>query len=97
MREYKEWQYDANVLIGRSTEPELYLSFHRQVPGRDWYDEVRYDSHERKGKNQLKLPHYHIKLRGDYSNRQQAEARLMEIIDEIVPMILGVTESEEAD
>ena len=98
MREYKEWLYNANVMIGRSVEPELYLSFHRQVPGRDWYDEVRYDSHERKKAKRLKLPHYHVKLRGDYVSRQQAEACLMKIIDRIVPQVLEVTESgEKAD
>lgn len=35
MREYKEWQYVAKVVVGRSIDPEIYLSFFRQVPGRD--------------------------------------------------------------
>lgn len=98
MREYKGWQYVAKVMIGRSSEPEFYLSFHRQVLGRDWYDEVRYDSHEVKRRKRLKLPHYHVKIRGDYSDREDAEKRLKQIIDDIVPRILEVSESgEKAD
>ncbi len=92
MNQYKDWQYDANVVVGRSPETELYLSFHRRVPGRDWYDEVRYDTHERRRGRRLKLPHYHVKIRGDYINQQQAEARLMKIMDEIAPQIIEVTE-----
>jgi hypothetical protein len=98
MREYKEWQYVAKVVVGRSIAPEIYLSFFRQVPGRDWYDEVRYDSHEVKRRKRLKLPHYHIKLRGDYREREEAEESLKQIIDDVVPQILEVTENgEKAD
>jgi hypothetical protein len=97
MREYKGWRLSARILVDRSEVPEYYLSFYRQVPGRDWYDEVRYDSHEQKRGKKLELPHYHVKVRGSYKDHQQAEADLREIIDEIVPRILEVTEGEKAD
>ena len=97
MRKYKGWQYDANVVVNRSPETELYLSFHRRVPGRDWYDEVRYDTHERKSGRRLRLPHYHVKIRGSYRDRQRAEASLVKIIDDIVPQIIEVAENDKTD
>jgi predicted HTH transcriptional regulator len=56
-----------------------------------------YDTHERKRRKRLQLPHFHIKIRGDYKTRQQAETDLREIIDGIVPQILEVTEDEKTD
>ncbi|MFC1715662.1 hypothetical protein ACFL6S_18490 [Candidatus Poribacteria bacterium] len=91
MRQYKGWKYSARI---RTTDDdvECYLSFHKEVEGRDWYDEVRYDSHERKRGQRLELPHYHIKLRGDYKTPGEAEADLIRIINDIVPQVLEVTE-----
>lgn len=40
----------------------------------------------------MKLPHYHIKLRGDYREREEAEESLKQIIDNVVPQILELTE-----
>ena len=92
MREYKGWRYSARILIDGRTAPECYLSFYRKVEGRDWYDEVRYDSHERKRGKRMQLPHFHIKVRGRVKPSDQAEADLRQIIDEIAPRILEVTE-----
>jgi hypothetical protein len=62
------------------------------MEGRDWYDEVRYDSHERKRGKKTELPHFHIKVRGSRKSPGNAKADLSEIIDSIVPQLLEVTE-----
>jgi hypothetical protein len=48
---------------------------------RDWYDEVRYDSHERKRGQRVALPHFHIKLHGSSKDPEQAESDLMEVTE----------------
>lgn len=91
MREYKGWTCFIRAKR-REDITECYLSFYKQVPERDWYDEVRYDSHERKRGKMLDLPHFHVKLHGSPKDPKQAESDLMEIIDDFVPKLLEVTE-----
>lgn len=45
--EYKGWKYSLRILYEREAILEYSLSFYRQRNGK-WYDETRYDSHERK-------------------------------------------------
>lgn len=92
MPEYKGWKYSARIVKTDDTVEECYLSFYKQMEGRDWYDEVRYDSHERKRGRRMELPHFHIKVRGSRKSLGEANADLREIIDSVVPHILEVTE-----
>ena len=61
MNEYKGWRYSARIKRQEDTT-ECYLSFYKQMEDRDWYDEVRFDSHERKRGKRTELPHFHVKL-----------------------------------
>ena len=71
---------------------ECYLSFYKQMEDRDWYDEVRYDSHERKRGKRTELPHFHVKLHGNRKPPEEVNKALKEIIDSIVPQILEVSD-----
>ena len=93
MKEYKGWRYSARTVRSGAVVDEFYLSFYKQVPGRDWYDEVRYDSHESKRGRKIELPHFHIKVRGNLKSPEQAIADVKHIINELLPGILEVTES----
>lgn len=92
MPEYRGWRYSAGIVKMEDTVTECYLSFYRQMEDRDWYDEVRYDSHERKRGRRIELPHFHIKVRGSRRSPEEANAALKEIVDSIVPQLLEVTE-----
>lgn len=91
MNEYRGWTYSIRTKISEGFV-ECYLSFYRQMEDRDWYDEVRYDSHERKRGQRVAIPHFHVKLHGSSKDPEQAESDLMEIIDDLVPKLLEVTE-----
>lgn len=91
MREYKGWTYSIRVKRREDTV-ECYLSFYKRMEDLDWYDEVRYDSHERKRGQRVELPHFHVKLHASPKDPDQAESGLMEIIDDLVPKLLEVTE-----
>jgi len=88
---HKGWKYSARIKRHEGTA-ECYISFYKQMEDRDWYDEVRYDSHERKRGKRLELPHFHVKLHGSLKDSEQVELDLKKIIDGIVPQILEVTE-----
>ena len=69
------------------------INFYRRDPAAEWYDEVRYDSHEmRKGKDTLS-PHFHMKLRTAFKDDDDvAVEEIQSIIDNQVKHIEGVIE-----
>ena len=81
--EYKDWKYirradfDAEGKVARYT-----INFYRRERTADWYDEIRYDSHEiRKGKDTL-TPHFHMKLRTAFKGDDNvAVEEIQSIID----------------
>jgi len=56
-----------------------------------WYDEIRYDSHDRtRGRNQV-APHFHIKVRSSFkSDTGLAEQEIRDIIEVEVERILAI-------
>ncbi|MBI3941082.1 MAG: hypothetical protein HY315_09625 [Acidobacteria bacterium] len=66
------------------------LSFYRKRDGR-WYDEIRYDSHERKRGRKIPAPHLHAKLQsGRKGEIAQAAEEIKNIIDNYVPELEDV-------
>ena len=48
-----------------------------------WYDELRYDSHEKKNGREVVAPHFHIKLRCDFKESvERGVSEMHRFIDE---------------
>lgn len=59
----------------------------------EWYDEIRYDSHERKKGRSVLAPHLHIKLQSAFKpDTDRAVEEIREIIDNYVRIIDEVIE-----
>lgn len=92
--EYQDWKYirrtdfDSEGKVARYT-----INFYRRDRSNDWYDEIRYDSHEiRKGKDK-QTPHFHMKLRSAFKgNDNAAVEEIQSIINNHVKQIEGVLE-----
>ncbi|PYV16575.1 MAG: hypothetical protein DMG07_07560 [Acidobacteria bacterium] len=63
---YKDWRYTAKALVVDRRAVRYSLAFYRQRG--DWYDEIRYDSHERKRGRDVPAPHFHMKLRSGHKD-----------------------------
>ena len=57
----------------------------------NWYDEVRYDSHEIKKGRKVLAPHLHLKLATPFKEPKVGEAELREIIAAILPELKEIT------
>ncbi len=59
---------------------EYSIQFYRPYRD-DWFDEIRYDSHERKSGEKKRRPHLHIKLRSTFKQPSTALNEIKVIID----------------
>jgi len=67
------------------------ISFYRQRG--DWYDQMRYDSHEQKRGQSILAPHFHMKIRSEFkADTGKAVAEIKEIIENQLRTIAGVLE-----
>ena len=73
---------------------EYSIHFYRERGSGDWYDEIRYDSHEaRKGHIEI-ASHLHMKLMSSFKpNPIGAVEEIKSVIDNYVRNISGVVES----
>jgi len=77
---HKDWNYAVKVLIEHSKAVRYSLAFWRQRNG--WYDQIRYDSHDRKRGKNVQAPHFHMKLRtGFKEDAGKAVEEIKSIID----------------
>ena len=92
--EYQDWKYIRRVDFDSEGKVARYtMNFYRRDRSTDWYDEIRYDSHEiRKGKD-TQAPHFHMKLRSAFKgNDKAAVEEIQSIINNHVKQIEGVLE-----
>ncbi len=83
MAGHKDWKYDAKILIEDGKAVRYALAFWRLRNG--WFDEVRYDSHERKRGKDAEAPHFHMKLKtGFKEDANKAVEEIKAIIDNYV-------------
>ncbi len=89
---YGVWKYlqridfDADGKIVRYT-----INFYRERDTGDWYDEIRYDSHEFKRGRDVEAPHFHMKLHSQFkSNLDAAVEEIKGLIDNQVEEIAKV-------
>jgi len=89
-QEYRSWKY-LNISLKDKKSGEIIgyrIHFYKRID--DWYDEIRYDSHEIKRGRQTLSPHFHMKLSTPFKDRERGEREIREIIDEILPRLKEV-------
>lgn len=86
---YKDWKYYDKIDIDRR---EYHISFIRRRE--DWYDLIRYDSHEIRKGVLILSPYYHIKLKGSYKEQEKVLNNLKKIIDGVLPNLAQIIENE---
>ena len=70
------------------------INFYRRDGATDWYDEIRYDSHEIRKEKDAQAPHFHMKLRSAFKGDDNlAVEEIQSIIDNQVNQIEGVLEN----
>ncbi len=69
---------------------ECHLRFYKVLG--DWYDEIRYDSHERKGGQKRLQPHLHIKIKSSLHEAAYIESQIKKIIDLYIPRLKEIAE-----
>jgi hypothetical protein len=91
---YKDWHYITRITYEDAKVAEYTIQFYRARDGREWYDELRYDSHEtRRGRTEIS-PHFHMKLMSSFkSSTHDAVEQIKQIIDNYLSAIGGVIES----
>jgi hypothetical protein len=92
--QYQEGKYIRRVDFDSEGRVARYtINFYRLDHGADWYDEIRYDSHEiGKGKDTA-APHFHMKLRSAFKDDADAAVEEIQfIINNQVKQITGVLE-----
>jgi hypothetical protein len=89
MPDYNGWQYEARVESANGRAVRYSISFYRSRDG-GWYDEIRYDSHDRtKGQRRL-APHFHMKIRS--ALKQDGYQAIQEIKHIIALQLPGIAE-----
>jgi hypothetical protein len=80
----REWKYIKRLVMEDGKVAQYSISFYRE--GADgWYDEVRYDSHDRRRGRKVLAPRSHIKLGTAFKGEAgRAVEELREIIDTYV-------------
>jgi hypothetical protein len=92
MPDFNGWQYEARVESENDRILWYSIAFYRSREG-GWYDEVRYDSHDRVKGQRSMAPHFHVKIRS--AVKQDGHRAIQEIKDIIashLPAIAGVLE-----
>jgi hypothetical protein len=95
--DYSEWRgmtradYDDGRL-------ERYSIVFLRRHGDGWYDEVRYDSHDRTRGRYLLAPHLHIKVRSEFkTDTSRAEREIRAIIETELERIAALAAKGESD
>jgi len=90
---YKGWRHFGRADRDGDRVVRYTIAFYRQA-GQDgeWYDEIRYDSHERRGGRLALAPHLHLKLRSVFKgDLDAAVAEIKAFIDNSLEGIQKVT------
>jgi hypothetical protein len=66
------------------------IAFYR--PDGEWYDQVTYDSHERKKGRLVAAPHFHLKVKSAFKkDADRAVAEIRTIIENELPLIAEIS------
>lgn len=93
MQRGRDWNAKTRVAFADGKVVRYSVLYLRQTDD-DWYDEIRYDSHDRTRGRFQEAPHFHMKLRSAFkSNTEVAEAEIRGIVETVVPGIEAVVRS----
>jgi hypothetical protein len=68
---HEGWNYKVHMRFETGDLAVKYsIHFYRQSG--DWFDEIRYDSHERRHGQSIIAPHFHMKLSSPFKNDTKA-------------------------
>ncbi|RLE43449.1 hypothetical protein DRJ19_02595 [Candidatus Woesearchaeota archaeon] len=86
-RNFGVWEEEIHFTFNDNGEVIEYKA-HLYRQQKDWYDEIRYESHERRGSKKIIKPHIHIKLGTSFKpNKETIKKELSEIIEKIIPKL----------
>ena len=72
-----DWKYFRRIDFDSAGRIDRYtIQFYRRRNA-DWYDEIRYDSHEIKRGRDIVAPHFHMKLQSEF--KRHADVAIEEI------------------
>lgn len=77
---YRDWSYVVTAEYEGEALARYSISFFRYAG--EWYDQIRYDSHEKKKGRDVVAPHFHLKLGSAFkSGANKAVEEIKEVID----------------
>ena len=93
-QDFTDWKVISRVTSEDGKVTEYTIQFYRPRGDGNWYDEIRYDSHEtRKGRVEVS-PHFHMKLVSSFKlDADTAVEEIKNVIDNYVSHIAVVIES----
>jgi hypothetical protein len=93
-QDYKAWKFISRVSSEDGRVTKYAIQFYRPRGDGDWYDEIRYDSHETR-KSRLEVsPHFHLKLMSNFKlDTDAAVEEIKKVIDNYVSSISVVIEA----
>jgi hypothetical protein len=91
---FKDWKIICRVTSQDGKVTEYTIQFYRPRGEGNWYDRIRYDSHEtRKGRREI-WPHFHMKLMSSFkSDEDAAIEEIKHVIENYITNISKVIES----
>ena len=94
---YKDWKFISRVTYDDTKDgtdvDEYSIHFYRERTNGEWYDEIRYDSHETRRGREIISPHFHMKLLSGFKpDPNAAVEEIKHVIDTYVKHISGVVE-----
>ena len=86
----REWRGMTRVIFEEGRLQRFSIIFLRKHED-GWYDEIRYDSHDRTRGRMRFAPHLHVKVKSSFKeDSARAEAEIQGIIETVVSGIEGV-------
>ena len=90
--QHLDWKYVARVKRDAGIVIQYTIVFYRQMSD-GWYDEIRYDSHDRRRGKTTEAPHFHLKIRSSFKgDTERAVAEIKGIINNYVNSVCEVLE-----
>ena len=88
-----EWRTNVRAAYDENGKlAEYSINFSRQRRSGEWYDEIRYDSHEKQRGRNVLAPHFHLKiLSGLKTDKDSAVEEVRSLIDNYLEKIEEVT------
>lgn len=90
---YEGWNYTMRIVAEEDGRVSEYsINFYRDRE--QWFDEIRYDSHERRRSRKVPGPHFHMKLQSSFKGDPGAALeQIKSMIDNYLQKIQEVIET----